>query len=159
MVKKLPPQDQELWENFTKDVNRIKCDKVTPDENKFVKTFEKPQFALPQVKSTQKVNELHANELKNIKLEGRIDLHGFTQAAAEQTLREFLQLALHRNWRWVIVITGKGSCEKPSVLREQTPRWLQSMPEFVTGYATALPKDGGEGALYVKIRKKMRHSS
>jgi DNA-nicking Smr family endonuclease len=30
------------------------------------------------------------------------------------------------------------------------------MPEFVTGYAYAKPDDGGSGAFYVKIRRKVR---
>ena len=54
------------------------------------------------------------------------------------------------------IITGKGSPNNPSILREQTPKWLQSMPEFVTGYAYAKPDDGGSGAFYVKIRRKVR---
>lgn len=154
MTKKLTPQDEELWESFTKDVHRIKCDKVAPPSAKFVKPIEHQQLPLPQVRLTQTVHELHANELRNVKVHGRIDLHGMTQVTAEQALREFLKLSVYKGWRWVIVITGKGSIDKPSVLREQMPRWLQSMPELVTGYTAALQKDGGDGAFYVKIRRK-----
>ncbi|MCX7343635.1 MAG: Smr/MutS family protein [Proteobacteria bacterium] len=157
MTKKLTSQDQELWASFTKDVHRTKCDKVIPEESKFVKASEKLQLPMPHVKVTQKVAVLHANELRNIRTEGRIDLHGFTQVLGEQALRDFLKNSVYKDWRWVIVITGKGSPDNPSILREQVPKWLQSMPELVTGYAFAAPNDGGAGAFYVKIRRKIRY--
>ena len=157
MTKKITPQDQELWANFTKDVKRIKRDTVVSSSPKVIKTPENSQLPIPQVKPTQKVVVLHANELRTLRLDGRIDLHGFTQISAEQALREFLKLAVHRNWRWVIAITGKGNADNPSVLRARMPIWLQSMPELVTGYTVSLPKDGGDGAFYVKIRRKLRY--
>lgn len=156
MTKKLPPEDQKLWDEIIKNVRPIKHDTVVPQPPKTIKIPDKPFLPMPAVKHTQKVQVLHGNDLKNVRPDGQLDLHGFTQATAEFALREFLKNALYKDWRWVRIITGKGSPGNPSILREQTPKWLQSMPEFVTGYACARPDDGGSGAFYVKIRRKVR---
>ena len=157
MTKKLTSQDEELWKTFTKGVRQIKCNKVCVDSPKIIKTPEYPRLPTPHVKSTQKVAQLHANELRTLKIDGQIDLHGFTQFSGELALREFLKTAVYKDWRWVRIITGKGSPNNPSILREQTPKWLKTMPEFVTGYTFAAPDDGGTGAFYIKIRRKLHH--
>ena len=156
MAKKLTPQDEELWNAFTKDVHRLKRVTVIKNSPKTIKTPEKPYLPMPKVKSTQKVVVLHANDLRNLRLDGQLDLHGFTQASGEAALQQFLKTAVYKDWRWVRVITGKGSPSNPSILREQTPLWLQAMPELVTGYTFAAQNDGGTGALIVKLRRKSR---
>jgi len=158
VTKNLPPQDQELWDAFTKNVRRLKRTLVAKKVPNAIKIPKKIHLPEPEVKSTQKVGGLHANDLRNIKIDGQFDLHGFRQSSGEAALRQFLKNAFYKDWRWVIVITGKGSPNHPSVLREQTPLWLQSMPELVTGYAFASPDDGGTGAFYVKIRRKSKLS-
>jgi DNA-nicking Smr family endonuclease len=58
----------------------------------------------------------------------------------------------------VLVITGKGKMGAESergVLRRQVPQWL-SLPEFrslVVGFEEAHIGHGGEGALYVRVRR------
>jgi DNA-nicking Smr family endonuclease len=39
------------------------------------------------------------------------------------------------------------------MLRDQVPDWLASHPR-VMAYHTALPRDGGSGALYVYLRRR-----
>ncbi len=156
MTKKLPPEDQKLWDEIVKNVRPLKRDRVVSEVPKTTKIPNKPFLPLPGIKRTQKVEVLHANDLRNVRPDGQLDLHGFTQSSGELALREFLKNALYKDWRWVRIITGKGSPGNPSILREQTPKWLQSMPEYVTGYAYAKPDDGGSGAFYVKIRRKVR---
>ncbi len=156
MVKKLPPEEQALWDTFVKNIRPLKNDKVKSILSSSVQVPEKPYLPVPEVRHTQKVQELHANDLRSMRLDGQLDLHGFTQSSGEIALREFLKNAVYKNWRWVRIITGKGSPKNPSILREQTPKWLQSMPEFVTGYTYARPDDGGSGAFYVKIRRKIK---
>ena len=83
-------------------------------------------------------------------IDGRIDLHGHTQAEAHAALSQFLGGAAGRGARLVLVITGKSG-----VLRRQVPQWL-ALPEFrghVIGYETAHVAHGGEGALYVRLRR------
>lgn len=89
-------------------------------------------------------------------IEARIDLHGMTQTRAHHALSGFLHRAHHDGLTFVLVITGKGRTGGESgVLRRQVPQWL-SLPEFrsfVVGFEEAGIGHGGEGALYVRIRR------
>ena len=89
-------------------------------------------------------------------IDARIDLHGMTQAEAHAALAHFLRHAQHDGARFVLVITGKGArAGERGVLRRQVPLWLQ-LPEFrhaVIGFEEAHVGHGGEGALYVRLRK------
>jgi len=90
-------------------------------------------------------------------IEARIDLHGMTQARAHHALLHFLHRASHDGLGFVLVITGKGRTgdAERGVLRRQVPLWL-SLPEFrayVVGYDEAHIGHGGEGALYVRVRR------
>jgi DNA-nicking Smr family endonuclease len=89
-------------------------------------------------------------------IEARLDLHGMTQMRAHRALSGFLQRAHHDGLTFVLVITGKGrSGGESGVLRRQVPEWL-SLPEFrafVVGFEEAGVGHGGEGALYVRIRR------
>jgi DNA-nicking Smr family endonuclease len=92
-------------------------------------------------------------------IEARLDLHGMTQTRAHHALSGFLQRAHGDGLTFVLVITGKGRAmgaqSERGVLRRQVPQWL-SMPEFrslVVGFEEAHIGHGGEGALYVRIRR------
>ncbi|MGY3032384.1 DNA-nicking Smr family endonuclease [Bradyrhizobium sp. USDA 4354] len=89
-------------------------------------------------------------------IEARLDLHGMTQTRAHRALAGFLHRAHRDGLTFVLVITGKGrSGGESGVLRRQVPEWL-SLPEFrafVVGFETAHIGHGGEGALYVRIRR------
>ena len=89
-------------------------------------------------------------------IDARIDLHGMTQAQAQSALRHFLSAAQARDARYVLVVTGKGRDPEGGVLRRQVPLWLE-LPEFrrlIVGFETAHVGHGGDGALYVHIRRK-----
>jgi DNA-nicking Smr family endonuclease len=92
-------------------------------------------------------------------IDARIDLHGMTQSRAHRALLGFLQRAHSDGATFVLVITGKGkvggAAEERGVLRRQVPNWL-GLPEFralVVGFEEAHIGHGGEGALYVRIRR------
>src|SRR5690606_34618771 len=90
-------------------------------------------------------------------IEGRVDLHGMTQSEAHALLLSFLQRAHAGGVRYVLVITGKGfSSGGDGILRRQVPAWL-STPAFralVSSHDLAARNHGGEGALYVRLRRK-----
>lgn len=104
-----------------------------------------------------------------IEIDGRIDLHGMRQSEAHDALRRFLKRGHAEGKRWVLVITGKGAPARTAldermerdgiergVLRRNVPRWLAE-PELagiVIGFTTAAIRHGGEGALYVHLRKR-----
>jgi DNA-nicking Smr family endonuclease len=94
-------------------------------------------------------------------IDGRIDLHGYTQARAHSALLAFLQRAQRDGARLALVVTGKGNARgeqhgaERGVLKRQVPIWL-SLPEFrpfVVGFEAAHVGHGGEGALYVRLRR------
>lgn len=91
-------------------------------------------------------------------IDARLDLHGMTQTRAHHALSAFLQRAHSDGLTFVLVITGKGKMgaeTERGVLRRQVPQWL-SLPEFralVVGFEEAHIGHGGEGALYVRIRR------
>ena len=93
---------------------------------------------------------------RRLPVEGRIDLHGLTEAAAYERLLSYLGRARFEGLRHVVVITGKGRAGKGSgVLRRAVPQWFATEPfrSLVSGYSPAARHDGGEGALYVKLKK------
>lgn len=92
-------------------------------------------------------------------IDARLDLHGMTQSRAHHALSNFLERAHRDGLTFVLVITGKGRTtaaqSERGVLRRQVPLWL-SLPEFrslVVGFEEAHIGHGGEGALYVRIRR------
>ena len=87
----------------------------------------------------------------------RLDLHGMTQDEARARLSGFLARAHAEGWRSVMVITGKGS-RGDGVLKRYTPEWLASpgLAHIVAGVGEAHRRHGGEGALYVALKRKAR---
>ncbi len=104
-----------------------------------------------------------------VAVEARLDLHGMRQREAHAALRKFLKWAVAKDYRHVLVITGKGA--KPDarrsfyeddargVLRQAVPHWLAQpdLASIIVSYAPAPRRLGGEGALYVRLRR--RHSA
>jgi len=83
-----------------------------------------------------------------MQIDARLDLHGMTLTRAHRDGLTF-----------VLVITGKGRATGAEsgrgVLRREVPQWL-GLPEFrslVVGFEEAHIGHGGEGALYVRIRR------
>jgi DNA-nicking Smr family endonuclease len=93
-----------------------------------------------------------------VDIDARIDLHGMTQAEAHMRLVRFLRRVQSDGAKFVLVITGKGaraSDPDRGVLRRQVPLWLQlpDLRDAVVGFEEAHVAHGGEGALYVRLRK------
>jgi DNA-nicking Smr family endonuclease len=89
-------------------------------------------------------------------IDGRLDLHGLTQAEAHDALTGFLRAGQARGAGVVLVITGKGDPHgERGVLKRQVPMWLR-LPELrgmIVGFESAGTGHGGEGALYVRLRR------
>ena len=97
-------------------------------------------------------------------IDGALDLHGLTQAEAHRALRGFLRHSQARGARLVIVVTGKGGALEGAgergVLRRLAPHWLRDadLRSVVLGFEEAGRAHGGEGALYVRLRRLDRRS-
>lgn len=91
-------------------------------------------------------------------IEGKVDLHGMTQREAHSLLLSFLNRAYADGRRHVLVVTGKGSTSKgDGVLKRAVPSWFSTAPFrlLVSGHEQAARHHGGEGALYVRLRRQV----
>lgn len=87
----------------------------------------------------------------------KLDLHGMTESAAHGTLMTFIVAAHRRGDRLVLIVTGKGESGR-GVLKAMVPRWLEEAPmaKLIADKRWAHKRHGGEGALYVYLRKPAR---
>ncbi len=92
-----------------------------------------------------------------VPIDARMDLHGLSVGDARGALETFLRDKRARGEKCVLVVHGKGdhSPRGQGVLRGEIAAWLSqgSASEHVAAFATATGDDGGEGAVYVLLRK------
>ena len=88
-------------------------------------------------------------------IEARIDLHGLSRFQAQDARTAFLMNAQARGYRAVLVVTGKGSRGTPGVIRSSVADWIAHPPlrAVVAGVAGAHRRHGGDGALYITLRR------
>lgn len=88
-------------------------------------------------------------------LEARLDLHGLDQDRARLALEMFLKRAQADGCRHALVITGKG-VTGDGVLRRRAPEWLAEpgLRPIIAGFSPAAQHHGGEGALYIALKRK-----
>ena len=136
----------------------------------------KPSTSQTPAKSAPSLSQIDRRKTRKIssgqiEIDARIDLHGMRQSEAHAALRRFLRSAHAEGRRWVLVITGKGIAtryplelrgytgvrnDERGVLKRNVPRWLAE-PELraiVISFAQATARHGGEGALYVQLRRR-----
>ena len=93
-----------------------------------------------------------------VAVRSHVDLHGMVLEDALALVDDFLAERQRCGEKCVLVITGKGnnSPGQTGVLREGIPEWLARGPSAkrILAFSTARPCDGGEGALYVLLRKR-----
>ena len=179
--RSLAPEEEELWRAVKKTVTPLLPERVVPPPSAVLAAQPEPQRplvplqpavfpappakpALPKLHPFGK-RERQAVNRGRIAIDGRLDLHGYRQDEAHARLSGFLSHAQAMGWKLVLVITGKGRPgggfrnlhdHERGVLRRVVPLWL-SLPEFrrvVLGYEDAGPVHGGDGALYIRIRKR-----
>ena len=181
--RRLSPEERTLWTDVTRSIARLRPDVDAPEGDaaappppspakakaKF-KTKFKPLTAVapstPAPKSSPRAVPAPLGRKAKRRLSrgadeihGRLDLHGMTQAEAYDALLGYLRSSQARGAKVVLVITGKGgrgdASSEPGVLKRQVPMWLR-LPDFrdmVIAFEAAGGGHGGEGALYVRLRR------
>jgi len=89
-----------------------------------------------------------------IPFERVLDLHGLRQGEAQQYLFRFLQQSAQSGCRCVLVITGKGR-DAGGTLKNALPLWigLPAVSGLILDFSPARPRDGGDGAFYILLRR------
>lgn len=174
--------DENLWDLVTQDVKPLhpskktarqkevaSKDKTKPSKTR-LKESSKTKDSIPRTTAiVEKSREMDKNTKEKLvkgklKIEGRIDLHGMRQEEAFKSLSSFIESSYNSGKRMVLVITGKGAQsvnpehwmeDARGILKRKFPTWMQQTPfrDIVLQYHQARPRDGGEGAFYVYLRK------
>ena len=178
-ARTLSPEDKVLWACAITDVSPLKHGKMHAENKEPIEKTEtqmglrldKIRTSAPKNKMDQTLNNFKHGQAPGldrrtktrlrrgqVSIEARIDLHGLTQPEAHAQLLRFLESAVERGLRSVLVITGKGlrANGKIGILRSGVPRWLNQQParDWIKAFDYAVNRDGGEGALYVLLRRR-----
>ncbi len=85
--------------------------------------------------------------------QARLDLHGLRQNAARDSLCHFVEEQSQLSNRCLLIIHGKGSPNgEPPILKNLVNHWLQQLPQILA-FHSALARDGGNGAIYVLLKR------
>ncbi len=98
------------------------------------------------------------NKLRNgqYRADADLDLHGLTVKEARIAVYDFLQRAQSRDFRSLLIAHGRGEkSATPARLKSYLASWLTELPQVIA-YHSALPQQGGTGAVYVLLKKSKR---
>ncbi|MBF0264442.1 MAG: Smr/MutS family protein [Gammaproteobacteria bacterium] len=102
------------------------------------------------------ISSRYFSDLKSgrIPIEEHLDLHGLTINQARHDLSLFIQFCFHHQIRCIKIIHGKGYRKNQSypILKNKANSWLRQHPQILA-FHSAIPKDGGTGAVYVLLAK------
>ena len=130
----LSKQDKEDWKNFLENTSKV----PNKDQNQIIDSRDK-KF--------------------------RFDLHGLTLDEANNKVREIILSCSKKNFKEILLITGKGlhSSQDDVYKSSQLGKLRYSVPEFIKSnleisqlilsVETPPQKDGGDGALLIKLKK------
>jgi len=133
--KDLSQEDKQTWEDYIKDPSGI-YDK----DNKIQRNIRKERF--------------------------KFDLHGFTLEEANSKVREVITYCVEKKYKELLLITGKGihsTNEEDTYVSKNFGKLKYSVPDFIKSdtelnsliisIKEAAIKDGGEGAILIKLKK------
>ncbi len=101
----------------------------------------------------------------HVKERYKFDLHGFTLDEANSKVEEIIEHCVKNKFRELLLITGKGIHSKSDQdayisknlgkLKYSVPEFIKTNPElnkFIISINDAEKKDGGEGAIIIKLK-------
>ena len=137
MIKKkdLSKEDKKTWENYIKDPSDIFDKDISVSKNNLIKKRYK------------------------------FDLHGFTLENANEKVKQIVLYCVENKYKEILLITGKGihsTNEKDIFISRDLGKLRYSVPEFLNtdaelskyllSISDADQKDGGDGAIIVKLK-------
>ena len=167
MKRPLKPEELRIWGLVAGTVHPLPG-RATPTPAQEAAKHETPARIHPTLAKTKSAriretldaiepNRRHRIAREREDIGARLDLHGLTQDRARQVVERFLIRAWDEGYRAVLVITGKG-VQGDGVLKRAAPEWLAAphLAHIVAGISDAARHHGGEGALYVALKRKPR---
>ena len=137
MNSKISDKDKEDWKNFLKSKEKL----IIKDEN-------------------FKPKKLNKNKI--------VDLHGLTLDEANKKIEKLIINSYEERVNKLIIVTGKGlhsnNQKNPyvstdlSILKYSVPEFIksnQSLMKLINSFGEATIEDGGSGAFYIYIKKKI----
>ncbi len=112
-----------------------------------------PEATLSFARSGVQARVLQRLKQGQMPWEAAVDLHGCTMDQAREALLTLLHDARQQHLQVVKVVHGKGLVKEQALLKTCVNGWLRQIPE-VLAFVSALPRDGGTGAIYVLLRRK-----
>ena len=130
-------EDKKDWNDFTKQMANVS---------------NKETYLRPQDNTTNKIPKL--------------DLHGFSLDEANKKAKKFVIEFYNKGYKKLLIVTGKGSrsksydnpyvSEKLSILKHSVPEYISCdkiLLNKISKITKADIKDGGEGAIYIFLKK------
>ena len=162
-IKKLPNNKyNDLSAKAVRSSPKPKKDSVLQALEELVNNTDKKSLSRRKISATPKVNDpfSHADIDKNtykklvkgkIGIEAKLDLHGLSQDQAHDKFCAFITRTHKGGKRCVLVVTGKGR----GILKSALYEWALSsaVSHLILKVATAQPKDGGDGAFYIYLKR------
>ena len=177
-MKKLPdgkkPEDIEAWQQEIDGIIPLK----RPDEKPSAPLIIGDIIPSPKLDGLYNGNSfkfLSIGDISNLdkntaskfvkgqfKIEAQLDLHGFSEKEAFTEVINFISDSYAKKRRCVLIITGKGIrnetdawYESKGVIKEALPVWLNNsdIRPFILSISYAQQADGGEGAVYVLLKR------
>ena len=137
MIKKkdLSQENKKIWEDYVKN----------PDD-----IYDKDQSVSDVIRKRERY---------------KFDLHGFTLDEANKKVKEIIEHCVKNKFKELLLITGKGihsTSDKDAYISKNLGKLKFSVPEFiktnqelnkfVISINDAEKKDGGEGAIIIKLK-------
>ncbi len=118
---------------------------------------------------TNKMDDINDKEfyiLRKSKRVEKLDLHGFSLQDANEMAKNLIIESFNKGVKKLLIVTGKGTrskshenpyiSEKLSILKHAVPEYIknnENLKNKIIKISQASQKDGGEGAIYVYLKK------
>ena len=172
-------RDRDLFQQAVGTVKPLRCDRVEPvparptpvpqftlaDEQQVLSDMVSDYFETAELETGEEliyrregVQQAVLRKLRRgqFQVSAALDLHGMTVAAAKEALAAFLHRVRRDSLSCVRIIHGKGngSRHRGPVLKQKMNHWLRQRDE-VLAFCSARAMDGGTGAIYVLLRRRL----
>jgi len=131
------------------------------DKNDWV-SYAKKMDDVTSKENDHNINYTNLNKIR------KLDLHGFSLQDANRKVKKFIIESYNYQYAKLLVVTGKGLrsksydnpyiSEKMSILKYSVPEFIKSnnnLSSKIKKITEADLKDGGEGAFYIFLKKKL----